>query len=365
MQNNKIDNLEKRISDNKIAHYFAQICLFVIFYIFFLIIALLLAFNLLPPGLFLQIPLLALLVVIPGIFAHIVSLLLMKNREKSKSVKPITKRAKIISWLVFSIVIVVLGALLVVQNISDNNDLKAAKKRFVVTTIGNVSIEAQGATLIELERQYEKLSNRFDLAEKTQNVTIELYPNIEILQQFNKLPYSFDAFITYVNGDPIIKLPVEVVGDTLRKSNQYASTRPSHELTHFFIHEPFGLEYRSHIPLWFDEGMAQYESFKGMNHWVDIPLLKIGLWIYNIANPDILNDPNFILYNPKYPASNLDLFYLASFQFTDYLASRWDVYSIYQKIVDGNPFVSAFQEITGKDIETVYNEWKAYYFRLK
>ena len=162
----------------------------------------------------------------------------------------------------------------------------------------------------------------------------------------------------------MIHLPAEQPpNDGSRKASAMASPMPGHEVAHYVIREIVGENNKDNIPLWFNEGIAQYESYKGFSKILDRIGCKLSLWVVNLADPNLLQSGELILNSSDYPSEHIGEFYLGSLEFMDYIASHHGkIKNILYDLSDGMQFSTAFEKEVGETYQQVYEEWYAVFF---
>ena len=250
------------------------------------------------------------------------------------------------------------------QNNEANKQLTNAGNEFSAHLDGNISPNRIDSTLIRLETQLSKLSKTYNLPENGQKIDVVLYPDVLDLQNNSNIPKWADAYISFNSGRPVIFLPAEQApSDSSRKANTMASPRPGHELMHYIIRKTVGENNISQVPLWLNEGLAQYESMKGFNRILDRIGCKLDLWLVNSLNPQVLESDNLILFSQVYPNDHIDEFYIGSMEFVSYIESKYgSIKNILHDVSQGMQFSVAFQKEVGKPCEEVYTEWYKTFF---
>jgi hypothetical protein len=339
--------------------------LFTIFSALIVPITILKAFDVLMPQTFFNIFVLCALAILPTAIIHSVLVFLpLEPPEKSerKGLSPKGKRIFIICVaLMFVAALIFMG----VRISNENSALSDAKEQFTVNVNGPIPEKRIDSTLIELERQFERLKDKYVVSGFDGRIKIELYQDAESLRASTASPSWGDAFITYESGDIMtIYLPAETPpDDSLYKSAQVSTPRPAHEIAHLIIHSKVGPSFKAVLPLWFDEGIAQYESHRGFINKYRM-IKKLDLWLLNVYKPNLLKDSQFILGSERYPDADIGAFYGASFEFIRYIDSKHkgSLQGILQRLADGETFTIAFEEETGESVGDFYNKWYEDFF---
>ncbi|KSV18486.1 hypothetical protein DA01_02960 [Dehalococcoides mccartyi] len=345
--------------------YIGRLISFLLFSTMLLVVTFLVSFNILLPGTFFKLPVLLGLILLPFAVSYIlVSMPSRKKPEKSIKHEKLSKKSRNALIAMMVVFILAMSGIYLYQKADENKHLTNAQQEFSLTLVDGVSQNRVDSTLIELDAQLARLKKLYGPLVGEQKIGVVLYPDINSLQIHNDVAKWADAYISYSSGKPVIYLPAEQPpSDSSRKANAMASPMPGHELTHYVIREILGENNKGNIPLWFNEGVAQYESFKGFNRMFDRIGCKIGLWLINLVNPKILADGELVLTSSNYPNEHIDEFYIASLEFTDFIASNYGgIKNILYDVSNGMQFSIAFEKETGKTVKDVYLEWYAAFF---
>jgi hypothetical protein len=351
----------------KLGGYVGKLISFIFLSFVFLIITFVVSFNILLPGTIFKLPLLIALICLPFILAYVlISIPTNKKHVKSEQPRKMSKKVRYAYISIFVVFLVIMLGIYIYQNNEENNHIKNAQKVFSVSLVGNVTQERIQSTLIELDTQLSRLNKTYNLQSEDQKIGLVLFPDIISLQNNSQVPKWADAYISFTSDKPTIYLPAEQApNDTTRKANTMASPMPGHEVTHYVIRKIVGESNKEKIPLWFNEGLAQYESLKGFNRVFDRIGYKLGLWLLNFSNSEVLENGQVILNSNRYPDQHIDIFYLASMEFTDYIVSNYGrTENLLHDISTGIDFSTAFELETGKKYEDVYRDWYEAFFGI-
>jgi len=317
------------------------------------------------PQTFFNLFVLCALVIIPVAIIHSILVLLKLEPPGKSEKKEISPKIKKISIICIILILVAVSIFVVVGKLNENSVLRDAKEQFTVNVNDPISEKRIDSTLIELERQFERLKDKYMVSDFNESIRIELYQDIASLHAHTASPSWGDAFITHEPGDMIIiHLPAEVPSDySLYKSAQVSTPRPAHEIAHLIIHSKVGPNFKDVLPLWFDEGIAQYESHRGFINRYRI-IKRLDLWLLNVYKPNLLKDSQFILDSERYPDADIGAFYSASFEFVRYIDSKHEgsLQGILHRLADGETFTNAFEEETGESVGDFYNKWYEDFF---
>ena len=344
--------------------FYVHLVLFIIFSAILIPLTVLKAFDILMPQAFFNIYVLCALVIVPAAIVHSVLVLFRLEPPEKSEKKQMSPRGKKILIIFTGLIFIATFALIGVRISSENSVLSDAKEQFQVNIIGEISEKRIDSTLIELEKQFERLKDEYNVSDFGESIRIVLYPDVESLHAHTASPSWGDAFITDELGYTIIHLPGETPSnDSLYKSAQENTPRPAHEIAHLIVHTKVGPNFRALLPLWFDEGIAQYESHRGFLNKYRI-IKKLDLWLQNVYKPNLLEDGHFILDSKKYPDTDIGAFYSASFEFIKYIDSthKGSLQGILNRLAVGETFTSAFEKETGESVANLYKEWYERFF---
>lgn len=299
----------------------------------------------------------------PAVVAHVIAADLLEKKDESKQEKPSPRVIKIV-YAFCALILIICIVIVVSRTVNENHVLNNAKHQFLVHVNGRIDEKSVDSTLIELRKQLVRLARKYETSVLDDPIRTELYPNIDSLQSFTGGPKWADAFVKFESGKPELYLPVErPPGDSFYKSSQESTPRPSHEIAHLVIFSKIGTEYIKELPLWFNEGVAQYESHRGFINKYRI-IKKLDLWLSNIYEPNLLKDGHFILDSVGYPADDKGVYYMASFEFVTYLDStrKGSLQRILQRLSIGETFAGAFEKEIGTSASKAYHEWYVSFF---
>jgi hypothetical protein len=349
----------------RLGRYVGRLASFLFLSAVLLMITFFVSFDILLPGTIFKLPVLLALILFPFAISYI--LVSIPSREKSeKPVKPkkLSKRSRNAMIAVMAVFILALIGIYLYQKFDDNRHLMNANQEFSVSVMDDVSPSRVDSTLIELDAQLRRLEAIYGPLADEQKIGVVLYPDINSLRSHNNVAKWADAYISFSSGEPVIYLLAEQPpSDRSRKASAMASPMPGHEVAHYVIREIVGENNKDNIPLWFNEGIAQYESYKGFNKILDRIGCKLSLWLVNLADPNVLESGELILNSSDYPSEHVGEFYLGSLEFTDYIASHYGkIKNILYDLSDGMQFQTAFEKEVGETYQQVYKEWYVAFF---
>lgn len=266
------------------------------------------------------------------------------------------KKKMIVLIVIFSVSIIVPLATRGVSYLNDQRLLEYANTQFLVETI---SLASQGQienTLIELQRQLTKLRSKYIKEPPDYLIKVRMFANVSELHAKTLSPDWSDAFVRITPGEsPIVYIPVEPESRRFDKSAPTAG--PAHEITHVVTYEALRLQSMTLIPRFFHEGLAQYESLKGIPNL--FTRLSGRVFLFILEPPLVLRDEPPDLY-PATTQKDANLFYVLSYEFVRYLSDEYGVkklWRVVQLVGDGTEFTDAFTDVIGKQYLDAYNEF--------
>lgn len=147
------------------------------------------------------------------------------------------------------------------------------------------------------------------------------------------------------------------VDDTQSESDVYTSL--VHETAHLFLHQHIG---SVHIPLWLDEGIAQYYEIS-TSEYGNIARERKKLKDIRKYSPD---DTKYSLkalltgFNTRYDADRIPIGakYFYSYSFVSFLYKTQTIGNVIQSVKNGNRPEAALRSIFGCSIEDIDRKWK-------
>jgi hypothetical protein len=328
---------------------------------FLLPLSLFVGITVLLPGTMFKLPVLLTFISAPFVVAYAISSI---NPRQSKGGvrRRVSRKTFAIIWVGLALVLI---GFYTFQTLDEAQHLKNANNEFVVSQADPIGKGRIDTTLVELDRQFMKLSEAYGPIPHPEGMSIVLYNTVQSLQSKSKMQEWADAYFSYRAGKAEIHLPAEQTNTGSGNSKALVSSRPGHEIGHYVIFQIVGEQHAGQIPLWFNEGLVQYESLKGwdINRIWERDIIGIGLWLYNISNPALLNDGRFLFQNTMYPNEHVDVFYAASMEFVRYVAEHYGgLRNVLERVANGEAFVYAFQEETGRNYQEAYGQWHLAFF---
>jgi hypothetical protein len=278
---------------------------------------------------------------------------LRKQGKRSQRPRRTRRDTAILAILVLCVALAVIP-LVIYQNQKDvatkRNLLSSANTHFQVLG-SDVTQEDINATLMALERAHQELDAHLSPQYTSVAIKVRLFPSLDEYQQ--SLNDQSIGTTNCSEGVPEISLPVQQPRDAL--PGQPASLTPKHEMVHAII---CGMAGPSSIPRWFHEGLAEYESLKGMDWLVARTSLRLYLWG---ERESILTEDALVSYSANGSTRELqELYYATSFEFMRYIVrslkgrSPWGIVT---GVSDGRSFDSCFEDATGHNFEGLYSQW--------
>jgi hypothetical protein len=266
------------------------------------------------------------------------------------------KKILILSGLAIAVVIGIPLAVRGVQYLNDQRLLEEANTQFQIEAS---SLASQGQienTLIELERQLSKLRSKYIEDPPDYLIQVWIFADVTELQAETSAPDWSDAFVSITPGEsPIIYILVEPEGERFDKTAPTA--RPAHEITHVVTYEALELQSMTLIPRFFHEGLAQYESLKGLPNL--LYRLTIRIFLFTLDPSLVLQDEPPYLYRGA-TQEYVDIFYALSYEFARYLADEYGeerLWRIVELVGSGIDFDAAFVNVTGRQYLDAYREF--------
>jgi len=268
-----------------------------------------------------------------------------------------SRKKKIIGLIViFSVSIIVPLATRGVSYLNDQRLLEHANTQFLVETS---SLASQGQienTLIELQRQLTKLRSKYVKEPPDYLIKVRMFANVSELHAKTSSPDWSDAFVRITPGQsPIVYIPVEP--ESRRFDKSAPTPGPAHEITHVVTHEALRLQSMTLIPRFFHEGLAQYESLKGIPNL--FTRLSERVFLFTLEPSLVLRDEPPDLYLGA-SQKDVDIFYVLSYEFVRYLSDVYGVerlWRVVQLVGNGTEFTEAFTDVTGKQYLDAYDEF--------
>jgi len=277
------------------------------------------------------------------------------TKKKKRSI-----RAKLIVILLPLVALAsILGGMWYYDRIESARLLDSANSHFTIIVHKQVPQDRVDNTLVELEKQLVRLSKKYG-ADNTDIIMVNLYNNPAEYQDASQPEWSGGSS-GIQHGNPVINLIAEQGGNFFTRTE--ATTTPAHELTHIILCEIVGQNVNQ-IPLWFNEGLAEYESNKGCSNLCERAYKRFSLWL---LKTEITNSYPTISYFGSYPAEKSEIFpfYATSFELVRYIvktANEDTPIQILMMVRDGESFEHAIYAKIDISSEELYNQWLKSFF---
>lgn len=245
------------------------------------------------------------------------------------------------------------------QTNSDNNMLKRSSQYFSVQRNGQVAQDRIDRTLMELTRPMASLAGEWLAGNAPTIVHVEIFSNRSSMVQALSLPAWSGGLTGCTPNGPIIFLPAENSGN--RFTGVSPTSTPAHEAVHALMCLSVGWQVFHNLPLWFNEGVAEYESLKGTQNLPGRASNRLVLWI---RRSELLDTQQFLSYVPGDSESEVGIFYSASFELVRFIVAKHGetaLTSIIKLTKEGMSFDDAFENVTGQTQEQIYERWKGEY----
>lgn len=296
----------------------------------------------------------------------------LSKRPKNVSPMPARhdKRKRMIRGSIYLVILIVIlgGVFGIIQTCNQRSSaelLERSRSHIRVFVHGEVPEERVNATLVELEKNIRDLRSEYR-PQVNYEITLELYEDEVEFQEKTKAPKGAAGSYRYDAGRHIISIPAESGVLWLFQTYETKGTpRPAHEATHAVVMELAGSKYKDSIPLWFYEGLADYESLKKCSELRTRVCNRYFLWY--LWSQMATNNEHSLLYLTDYPKEELDfhLFYFFSHELVRYIALEYGdtaLCDIPAMLAEGNSFDSALSSSTGCSIEALYDKWARQFY---
>jgi len=281
-------------------------------------------------------------------------------RKSSSNKKRHSIRAKLTVVLLPLVALAsVVGGMWYYDHVESARLLDSAHSHFTIVVHKQVPQDRVDNTLVELEKQLLRLSKKYGVYNRD-IIKVNLYNNPAEYQDASQPEWSGGSS-GIEHGNPVINLIAEQGGNFFTRTEETAT--PAHELTHIILYEMFGQNIKQ-IPLWFNEGLAEYESKKGCSNLCERAYTRFSLWL---LKTEIINSSHTISYFDSYPIDKSEIFpfYATSFELVRYIVktSNEDTLSqILMMVRGGESFEHAIYAKIDISSEELYNQWLKSFF---
>ena len=281
-------------------------------------------------------------------------------RKSSANKRKHSMRARLtVVLLTLAALISVFGGMWYYDRIESARLLNSARSHFTIVVLKPVPQDRVDNTLVELEKQLLRLNREYG-TDNGDIIKVNLYNNAAEYQNASQPEWSGGSS-GIEHGNPVINLIAEQGGNFFTRTE--ATATPAHELTHIILYEMLGQNIKQ-IPLWFNEGLAEYESKKGCSNSYKRANVRFSLWL---LKTDIINSSSTISHFASYPSQNSQIFpfYATSFELVRYIVETSNKDALSQIVImvrDGESFEHAIYAKTGVSSEELYDKWLNWFF---
>lgn len=238
-----------------------------------------------------------------------------------------------------------------------NEILMHAEKDISQHIHGTLSEGEIKSTKIELETNLLALRKKYAVKDAYE-IELNLYSSCEELHKDKPdLPsYSCGSY-NFIYPYHIISIPTEESENMLKTPE--TTSKPRHEIMHAVTTEMLEGNYWNMylIRLWFKEGLAEYESHRGLEYNRILENGNSSVWLWK--NKSRIIDKKVFLYTNEYPADS-DAFYATGNELTKYFSYKYgdDKFAeILRLVSQGNNFEYSFSTVMGITTEQLYDNW--------
>jgi hypothetical protein len=183
-------------------------------------------------------------------------------------------------------------------------------------------------------------------------ITINVFPNCAELQKTKNVSENVCAFFSFEDGSLAISLTSWASEQTIK-----------HELTHAVVGELLGGPRMATSPLWFMEGLAEYESPDYLSKPFKI-FDRLPLWQ---QKPNLMTYEQLLIYKPGQDVEKDDLFCRTSLELIRYMLKQFGENSPQQILLficEGYSFDKAVKKLNGafNGGQGIYENWVQSFF---
>jgi hypothetical protein len=290
--------------------------------------------------------------VIIALIAFIISIRVKENSFKPRQTKKQNVK-KFYLFLFLFFILMMCGTIvyLKIKSANDKSYYQSHNVEFSIIKHDEIQDTKLYANVKIIQTTIDSLRNRYQInPHGTPLKELHLYANHESFVKQTGKPNDTAAFFSLQSGIPCIYLPSDLY---LQQPELLL-----HETMHSFMYEVLGESYRE-IPLWFHDGYSQYSSLSWLNLLDKRVQTRQSLWR---TKPKNLLESSFLLTRFNYPSDSItrDLFYNASFAFTDYIELK-SSNNLFVEVLYAMSAGDSFDEIINEQfdigIEVLYYEW--------
>lgn len=274
-------------------------------------------------------------------------------------------KRKIVAILLF---IVFLGLLVsinpIIDKVSESKYLDKAKLQFNAIIYPNVTEKDVNTTLVELYKPLVKMREIYVENPPSYLINVHLFSN---RAQYVKLTGQSDISVggTYfeAGSPPIIALPVEPASGYTNDSIR--TTTPTHEIIHVICFEAINQKDIGLVDRFFLEGVAEYKSKEGLNHFADRVYARVEILFLKKQLDNLKDVPNIDVRDKNTIKNDCLLFYDLAGEFLRYLSNKYGDEKCWQTLsLIGNDFSfeESFLKTYNNSFTDEYSDFLGYYF---
>jgi len=289
----------------------------------------------------------------------------VKRHKFFESIQKWSNRKKLI-WYVFSIIIIILLILIkpVLDNVNDKKVLEEAKQQFLPIPYSVISEAKVDRTLVELQKTLVKLRDEYIEKPPDYLIKVHLFSNQnEFIQKTGMFELTAGGTLMLPGRPPEVIIPVEKEKSIW--DNTLPTSTPSHEATHVVTFEAMQLKDNNLIPIFYLEGMAEYESSKDFNRFPDRIFNRIKLILYKNQLTKLETIPTLNIKDKSVNDEGILLFYRLSGEFIRYLIHNYGEHKpwyVVQNVGQGMNFYEAFKSEYSKEYFATFSEFLGYFY---
>lgn len=323
-----------------------------------LLLSIVLVYNVSPKTLLspIFIALMFILIVISSVFLTYLGNKQKPNKVNFKFFPNLSKKKRM---LLFITSIVLISAIVLIPkyitDIREQRLLEPALEQFPIEVIAEKQIDESRIrnTVIPLYKKLVELRESHDI-QPIDYYKVYLYQSVSDLQQKSRRPDWVSAQVVfYTDKSPEIYLPLEEGGGFWTKTAETPS--PAHEVTHIAVYEIIRPQRMGIIPRSYHEGVAQYESLKGMTYMIEKFFIRLSVLIYN---DELYKADNILYLEDLQDEKESQQLYTLSYIFIDYLANKHDdtkLWDVIKLTSAGRSFDESFYQIYGISYSEYFN----------
>jgi len=264
--------------------------------------------------------------------------------------------------MIFLILLVLIKP--VSDNINDSKVLESAREQFSVVIYSSISEAKINRTLVELQKALDKLRAEYIAEPPDYVIKVHLFANRnELIERTGLSEWSAGGALLLPGRVPELAITAEKESSIWNSSRP--TTTPAHEITHVVTFEALNQKDMKLVPIFVLEGMAEYETMRGIYHFPDRMINRMRLIFYknDLSRLEII--PSLGIKDESVNQEDLLLFYLLSEEFIRYLIHIYGEHTpwyVVQDVGQGTNFYEAFQKVYNTEYTTAYSEFLSYFY---